>query len=186
MIESTARERGSSFIAIRKFVQERFGKEGEKELLSRIPDPIKDTYMNATAHGWYPVAHTKTLLEVVFAMAKSDENAMMEIGAVQTREDVKGILRFLVLFATPHQLIKRSAKVWSQHVDQGTAAYEKLESRSCEIVLSGFYNGKLNCLMATGAVKELTSFVGGKKVKVEEVECVGDGASACRWRISWS
>ncbi|NLI99363.1 hypothetical protein GX441_12005 [bacterium] len=179
-------ERGSSFVAIRKFVQGRFGREGEKELLSRISAPINDTYMNATPHGWYPVSHTKALLEVVFAMSGEDENAILEIGAIQTREDVKGILRFLVLFATPDQLIKRSTKLWSQHVDQGTVTYEKLESRSCEIVLSGFYNGKLNCLMATGAVRELTSFSGGKSVEVKEVECAGEGASACRWKISWT
>jgi hypothetical protein len=185
MRESTAQERGSSFVAIRKFVIECFGKEGEKELLSRIPDPIKDTYLNATPQGWYPVSHTKALLEVVFAMAGEDENIMLEIGAIQTREDVKGILRFLVLFATPDQLVKRSAKVWLQHVDQGNVTYEKLDTHSCEIVLRDFYNGKLNCLMATGAIKELTSFSGGKSVEVKEVECVGDGASACRWKISW-
>lgn len=181
-----AHERGSASVSIRKFVRKRFGAQGEAELLSQVSPEVADTYLNSIPHKWYPGSHTRALLDAIFEMAGRDENVITDIGAAQAADDVKGILRFLVLFATPHQLVRQAAKVWSQHVDAGEMNYEKLSSQGCEIVLRDFNNGPLDCLMTTGTMKALAELTGAREVEVEHAECIHRDGKVCRWKVSWA
>lgn len=186
MNEDQSRERGSAHIAIRQYVRDRFGSEGEGKLLENLPPEAADTYLNAVAHGWYPTEHSRVLMEAVFEMANREEGAMREIGAIQARNDVKGIVRFLVLFTTPHQLVRRASKMWSQYLTVGALNYEKVTPNSCEIVRTGYNNGELDCLMVTGFTRELAGFTGARNVEATETECVNKGGRVCRWKISWT
>jgi len=179
-------ERGSGLIALRIYIQKRYGTVGEKEILSKLPEDTVKVYNEAITHEWYPVRHTRILLDALYEKSGKDDSVILEVAAAQAQTDVKGIVRFLVLFATPHQLVKRSSKLWSQYVNAGKMRYEKLASRSCEIIREGYSNGPLDCLMVAGFMKELASFTGAKNVEVTETECVEKGAKACRWKITWN
>lgn len=182
---SSPRERGSALVAIRKYVQGRFNKAWEEDLLSNVPYEVADSYRHSLSQEWLPTSYSRLLLENIYRMTNADKNVIKEIGAAQARNDVKGILRFLVVLTTPHQLIKRASRVWSQYVNVGSLSYEKLAYKSCEIIRKDYNNGELDCLMTAGFIRELAGFTGARNVEVEETECVNRKGKECRWKVSW-
>ncbi len=138
--------------------------------------------------SWYP---EEDLFEILHALAKILPDPGMDtyefMGRIVARTDLGGIHAHLIRLGDPATTLRRASFTWGLYHDTGKK--DVVESGDDYVVteIAGYeHPSRENCGTIKGWNHELAVMAGGKDVKVVHTECVLDGASACRFRVTWA
>jgi len=138
--------------------------------------------------SWYP---EEDHLAIIRALAKVIPDPGMDrfefMGRISARADLGGVYAHLIREGDPAATLRRTTITWGLYHDTGKQ--EVVESGDNYIVteISGFETpSRESCGTVKGWNAELAVMAGGKNVMAVHKECVLDGASACRFEVTWS
>ncbi len=142
------------------------------------------------ASSWYP---EEDYLAILRALAKVSPDPGMDIyefmGLVWARIDLgrRGIYAHLIRRGDPATTLRRTSVVWGLYHDTGKE--EVVESGDNYVVTEIFgykHPSREVCSIVKGWNAELSTLAGGKEVRVDHERCVLAGASACRFKVTWT
>jgi len=140
------------------------------------------------ASSWYP---EEDLFEILRALTKVLPDPGMDVyefmGRLSARADLGGTYAHLIRQGDPATTLRRASISWDLYHDTGKE--EVVESGDNYVVteISGYaHPSREICLTGKGWIRELVTLAGGKEIRVVHEKCVLDGASACRFKVTWT
>jgi hypothetical protein len=128
--------KGTSLIATKKFVYQKFGQEGVDRFIAALPPESKVLLTGGLlANNWYPAADA--LIEPSRQLCRlfydGDERGAWEVGAFSADDGLRGIYRFFARIATVEKLLSKTADIFHTYYQPGRM--EVAESGAHRIVL---------------------------------------------------
>lgn len=152
--------------------------------MSKVLDGMSDATRKLIEHPplamvQVPSGHyfelTERLVERAFG---NDERRLRDVSREQLKNDLNGVYRFFIRFASPDYIIGQAAQVYGTYwKDNGTIRTEKPDARSVRVIYEGVPTPpsafwQLQC----GAVQSALEATGAKSVGVEIVGTAPNGA----------
>ena len=177
-----ARSKGTNIILLVKFL--RANRERALELLPASCHRYLEE--RVLPSSWYPVADHRELLRAVGAMLPPGGEPFVQMGRVSAQTDLGGIYRASLKPNDPYRSLAALPALWRNYQDTGEIAAQLESPTAVLVVLRGYPSFREFCGVTGGFVAELVAMTGVKEVAMEKLQCKVDGASDCRWRVSWA
>ena len=138
--------------------------------------------------SWYP---EEDLFEILCALAKITPDPGMDIyefmGRNLARTDLGGVYSNLLREGDPAATLRRTAITWGHYHDTGKEEVVESGDNHAVIEISGYdFPYRENCGTVKGYIHDKVAMAGGKDIYVVHEKCVLDGASACRFKVTWT
>jgi len=176
--------KGASVLFIRKMLKEK-SPEMENVFISKLSHEEQILYSKCLAFTWVPIEIGTKFYEVAASLLFPNEpNALVKIGKQQAKDDLSGIYKILVRFATIPYVIKQSAEFWKTYHETGQAKAAFVENKKeCRFIVEQYPNlperfREVIQVYIEGVI-ELT---GGKMVTVKKAEANNNG---WEWFVTW-
>ncbi len=138
--------------------------------------------------SWYP---EEDFVQLLRALARLIPDTGMDpyeyMGRFVARVDLAGVYAHLIRKGDPVTTLRRTSVIWGLYHDTGKEEVVDAGENHIVTQISGFeHPSRESCGTVRGWNAELAVMAGAKNVKIVHSECVLDGASACRFEMSWS
>jgi hypothetical protein len=109
---------------------------------------------------------------------------MVKIGKQQAKDDLSGIYKILVTFATIPYVIKHSAQFWKTYHETGQAKAVIVENKNeCRFIVEQYPNLPERFReVILGYIEGVIELTGGKMVNVKKAEANNNG---WEWFVTW-
>ncbi|MGC4120714.1 MAG: hypothetical protein QM765_40280 [Myxococcales bacterium] len=181
------RIKGLSFIHRHGFLLERFGEEGLQRILRGVSPETAQVLRTASAQDWVPL---QRLVEVDLAIVETffgkDLKAGRIIGEYNMNQAISRIYKLVMRLISAEMAVKRTAAVWEKIVQGGALTATMTGPRCGTLMLSGIDPlHRLYCHVLAGGFEGVLHACGEAQARCEHIECVMDGAAACRFEMRW-
>lgn len=163
-------------------------KYGEKELerfVSKIG--LSLNYLN-DENNWIAVDHMSKFWEELIKYS-GNPNAPFEAGTYASRKEVYGFLHTIfTVFATPSFIYKQIVNLMPKYNIVGKFIIEKISRNNLVIQYHPIKKYKFNKYVCTNRLGQLASVPQVWEMpiaKINETQCILDGAPYCRYELSW-
>jgi len=171
------------------FVIDRFGSEGLRKLLTRLPPELGKEleFCTADRSKWHPlpdvIAVDRAIVETFF---DGDITAASQIGIFGMRSAVNGFFRFFFRFLDPVSVSGRIGDLFSNLVRPGRMVFETVGPKEFLVRYENLDPmDRIYCELLRGSVIGTLMACNVKSPKVEHIRCRLDGARECVNRASW-
>lgn len=171
------------------------GRDQLRAIGGRLPPSLRQHVdLEAEALGilpntWYPAPLAHAILDGLFGGSPPDQrSARMREGAhAAIRVMGRGVYKFVLeKLATPQVLASNIQRLWNLLYDDGERRFVLVSPTEVESTTSGWTgHGTTLCEMMTENTAAVLETMGLRKVTVERVACVGQGAPRCVTRYRW-
>jgi hypothetical protein len=189
MAPSTSRGqvKGVSFVAVKRFVEQR-GASKWGPILDSLPPADAEMVRSALAMGWYRTESYESLIAAVDReLGDGKMGILADFGRFQAEHDLKLFYRIVLRFWSPAVLIEKTAEMWGKYHDTGTWEVRREGELHVVAFLSHWLGAsEIMCAGFVSYVARLFELVGAKGVRVEHPECVTRGAARCQFVVNWS
>ena len=186
-----ANVRGSVITARLKWVRDRFGEPGVRQLKGAL-SPASRAQIEARIqpHEWAPLElYLEVTTEIDRLWGKGDLALARELGRASADFSMPTILKMFLRFGSPSYTVSRAAKLWSVHYDSGTLESKELtdsEGDGCELTLRDFaMPHRAHCLTVMGWCERTIELSGGHIVWGRELSCRVNGDPVCKFAARW-
>jgi predicted hydrocarbon binding protein len=183
------RVKGGLFRAHIEWVVQLHDYKALDRVLDKLPAAASKTISDGLlANAWYPfslvVEMDRAIVEVCGAQPDS-KAVIMDLGRFSAEINLSGVYRAFNK-ADPHKFFEHSAIHRRTFLDFGLVEYEKTGENSCRLALTECpCYSRVFCHSQAGYYEMATLLQGGKKPRVNELECQCRGDPACIFDISW-
>jgi hypothetical protein len=180
--------RGGILQAHLHWVEERKLPGGRAALRSRVSEEaarILDGPVLPIA--WYPFRVLVESDRAIAALAgREEKSTVVELGRHSARLNLATGYRFYNK-SQPHEFFAAVTRMHPQYQDFGREEYRATGPTSCRIMLLDYAcYSKIYCWSALGYYEQAAELQGGRDARVEETECVCEGAPRCSFDLRWS
>ncbi len=186
-----ANVRGSVITARLKWVHDRFGEPGARQLKYAL-SPENRAHLEARVqpHEWAPLSlYLEVTTEIDRLWGKGDLGLARELGRASADFSMPTILKMFLRFGSPSYTVGKGAKLWSHHYDSGTLETREMrddEGDGCEITLRDFAQPhRAHCLTVLGWAERTVELSGGRVIWARELACRVNGDPYCRFAARW-
>ncbi len=172
---------------MRSFVEQRFGAEAWTELLASLTLEASATLAQAVAVGWYDTHLQPELYRAMDSrFGRADLALVTELGRFAADEDLHGIYRMFLRFASPGYVLEKGMAYWSRFQSTGRWEVTRTSPRSARAALVGFTTAdEAVCRYLAAYMTRMMELAGARSVRVEEVRCRARGESDCTFEGTW-
>jgi len=184
-----ARIRGSSFVAINRWITDRLNGERYEGFLSRLREPVAHTLAEAEVWSWYSLEYLTEIFEsVVEAFGGKNGGILDELGGFLAEADLGGAPKTRLGRLPVPRALARLPYLWSKCKDCGEFHILSVDesARHAVLVLSYFDGGILHCSVIRAWLERITKLMSRNKITVREKSCRWkNGGNACYWEVTW-
>jgi uncharacterized protein (TIGR02265 family) len=181
--------KGIIFLSRKTFVEKTWGKEAWERVLRRLTDADQEVLRGLIiSAGWYPFELNLRLDRAIAAtFAPGDpEKIFLDMGRSSASVNLTGVHASYVKRGHPHELLAMSPRIYGSYYDKGHRTCEKTGPNSA--VLKTFEAENVtheDCLTVVRWYERAIERCGGRKVKVQEIQCRTNGAPHCEYHCQW-
>lgn len=178
--------KGIGFANVQAFVQERYGYAAWGELVRSLTPSDRAELGAIVAVGWYDsYLFGRLLRRLDEKHGRGDLKLLREVGAYEAQRDFNRVLRVLMRIASPLQMFRTHARLWSHFQASGSWTMLPLTGGGMRATLDGWAVDDALCAELTGYLGKLIEFTGGRQVSVDHKECRARRAPACVFEFWW-
>jgi hypothetical protein len=191
-----SRAKGIAFKELLIWLDRRLGREKLLQALVLLPpeckgiiSPDADNF-GILSSSWYPLPCVHRLLDGLTASMTRQArfNLAQEAARVVMDVTLHGIYKAMVrAFVSPTLYAKFASKLWQSYYDSGDFKVVIAENGHSAASSIGNWSGHHSfvCDMNITAATVIYETMGQKGVSTQRVDCIGEGASSCRYVTSW-
>lgn len=176
--------KGTALIYLRKAIKEK-GNDFHEKYVASLSEAEKTAFKSALAFSWVPLSVVAVLYERGASMLYGGDRkqALRQLGKDGGRDDMKGVYRVAMRFASVEFLMEQAAKVWGTYFDVGKVSTQRRGKGDFVIELDGL-SGFPEAMRYTveGSMELIIETAGAKNVKVRYQSA---GGNTHRWVASW-
>jgi hypothetical protein len=123
------------------FVRERFGTEGQRQILATLSDTDREVAVNQAEliHSWVDVdVHVRLLNAVLTELADNKEALLWEMGEWIATRQLNTIYRMFLFVVSPEFMLQRSSTVFHTFYDEGAMEVERRSPGLVDCTFRGF------------------------------------------------
>ncbi len=129
--------KGHALVIVRRWIRAA-GPDAERRLLAGLTEDHRNRYLELVATAWVPVDFANELYTAAAPILyPTDPRPLRRIGAEIARENLGGVLRFVLRVLAVETLVEKTAAVWGRFHDTGTAVTLRRD-RSIELQVTGY------------------------------------------------
>lgn len=180
--------KGAVLLARRAMVLDELGEEGWTRILDLLEPEHRDRLGGLVlSTQWVPFAVNDALDQaIVEVLGGGDRELFKRIGARSARENLGGPHSHFVSPGDPAAFMKRTERIYKFYYDEGYRDFEPTSDTSGVMTTYGAGTfSATDCLTVIGWYEEALGMCGAAAVEIVEEECRAEGASRCRYRVSW-
>jgi hypothetical protein len=181
--------KGNLVAARAGYVRAKWGEDGIRAVAGRLEGEPKRVFESEVLpFKWFDFELlAKIDGAVIHGPMRGDVSLMKALGNEVARSDLSTVYKMLLKLGSPSFVIKRSGVVYGAYVRGGTVAALDVGPKHARTAL---IEGSLPMYFCAygipGWLSAALELSGGKKVEVEEAECVHRGHKRCEWIATWS
>jgi hypothetical protein len=179
--------KGNLVAARPRYVREKWGEDGIREVLGRLEGEPKRVFESEILpFAWFSFDVLAAIdSAIVSGPMKGDVTLMKAFGQEVARYDLSTLYKVLLKLGTPSFIAKRVGVIYNTYVRGGGLTAPEVESTRARIVLSGALPMYFCSHGVPGWFTCALELSGGKRVAVQQSECVHRGAEHCAWTANW-
>jgi hypothetical protein len=181
--------KGISFLHLRELVEKEQGRAGLERLTASLSEEARSILALPSPMAWYPLPR---LIEIerryVDLFHAGDVRQAARIGQYDIEASLSGVLKVFMRLVSVSFLVEKTAKLWSQMVDQGRMEFDGFDPRSGHGAINVVGLDPIDdvyCNDLRGSYIGAVRACGGKDVVAEHTECVLRGGGKCRFEMRW-
>jgi len=182
-----AKIKGPILVSLKKFVLDRFGKEGLKKFLESFPEDERNSLEMPLALGWYDLSLViKALHHLKDVLGKGNRELVRQFGYFDVEQDLNFFQRVFLSLANPAYALEKSAEYWSRFCDWGNWKVTRIDKNHAKGELIGcpIIDG-LYCLELTSYLYRMWELIGARDINISHEQCRARGDKSCIWSASW-
>ena len=185
---SVALAKGTIFLNARAFVTRRFGAEAWSALVSSLPSHAREALAEIVAMGWYDAGLQPAVYSAMQArLGRGEPTVLRELARFAADEDLHGIYRMFLRFASPGYVLEKGMAYWSRFQSTGEWSVDRASSTRAMAVLRGFSTADAAvCHYLAAYMTRMMELAGARDVRVEHVRCRARGEADCAFDGAWS
>jgi hypothetical protein len=108
------------------------------------------------------------------------------LGIDNLQRSIVGVYRIIVRFLEPDFLIRKSARLWTTFVSEGSIEVERTGSKALTLRVVGLRSPHVAwCHNMRGSWEGALLACNARSPAIQHVTCVLDGAPECTYSIAW-
>jgi uncharacterized protein (TIGR02265 family) len=170
------------------FVQDLAAQDGIERVLARLASGEQAELRSLLATKWYAFELGRRLDEAIVAELGGGRPAFFEqLGAASAEKNLAGVHKEFLVVGDPQAFLSRAPMIYSFYYDKGRREYRKTGPNEAELTTFDAETFSLaDCATVVGWHRRALEMCGAREPSVVEIECRARGATACRYRLSWS
>jgi hypothetical protein len=194
-MSETGRMKGAGIVHFLHWYVRRYGQARLRRTAEGMPPEhrvhfdIEDDALGVLSSTWYPAPAIHALLDGFIADHGDEHQTLAREGAKATIDaTLKGVYRWLFeTMMTPDRYGRNAQKLFSRYYEPGIMTKEPLgDSGHLSIVRDWPGHHRLLCDMLMHTAEYVYGALGCREVRTPRTACVSDGATDCRFEITWS
>lgn len=181
-----AKKKGLSIVAVRDFVNVRYGTDTWGRVLASLPGADGRTVREALGVGWYSLGLYARLLRAVDTeIGQGDLRAIRPITRFEAERDVPTIHRLLLRLTNPAYVLEKMADLWPRYHTTGRLSFERQGRDRLKAMITDWGVDVALCTGFQGYSERALELAGARDVRMLHPACRARGAEACVFRASW-
>lgn len=179
--------RGAAFLSFFDAVRELRDDATATRVCDALPPPLRERFVSGalTRIGWYPMADYSRLHTAANEVLGGGHAFARQLGRVTTEQDTRGLLRYVLAFASPELLMRYADKVVMSYVRGARCHSERIAARHSMLHVEDFHGAsELVHQEWIGGVQILVERCGGKTVSVSLVPTAIPAAAS--FEVRWT
>jgi hypothetical protein len=179
--------KGSFFVAMKKFVLERFGPEQWARLMGTLSSEDRAQIEAATSITWVDVdVRLRSLHAMREVLGSRDASLLTTFGRFEAENDLSTTQRLFLRLANPGYAMEKAGQYWRRFHDWGGLEVDRLSKHEARAtVVDSAVANELWCIQFQAYMGRVFELVGARDVKMEHVKCCARGDSTCVFEGSW-
>jgi hypothetical protein len=179
--------KGTLYVSVRMFTEERFGKEAPDKALRELSAEDRELLASSVAVGWYPIEPILRYHRAVDRIFGEGDLALCtEIGRFGAEWQLNLFHKFILRFTSPIWFMEKGAKLWLTYFNHGRwevsqPAPNQLLARLHDFPLAD----EAFCKREYGWFQRAAELTGAKQVKLVERQCRASGGTICEYFGEW-
>lgn len=180
--------KGATALATLAYVAAAHGGDVREELLSALPQALRERLSTLDATTELPYADLLTLWRRADALLRAREPQWVERSGAHSIESVgvqlyRGILRK----RSPREFLTQSVSLFRLFYAPGDMQVVEDEGTRAVLRLVGFDSqDTLFCRRQTGGLQQALQLAGGESPRVKHVRCAHLDDAFCEWELAWT
>lgn len=179
--------KGSALLATLAFVEENYGSDVRRRIVSTLPDEQQSRLAQLTPTDEIPF---RMLLDIWRAgdrvVHQTDPDWMEKSGAHSIESMGTQMYGGIVRKASPIEFLTQPIKLFRLYYHSGDMQIVEQTPDRAVIRLVDFDEPDLLfCRRQTGGLRRALEIAGGKATRVRHVRCANEGDAFCEWEMAW-
>jgi hypothetical protein len=176
--------RGSVLMARLRWLVEKHGEKAYDETLADLAPAHAEAIRMALPTTWVPFdAYIAICVAMDKRYGKGDLALCRELGRYSASANLPTLYRVFYKLGTVPYIMSKSAAVWSEHYDSGSARFVEHAKGDLSIIVENFETPhKAHCLAVLGWIEESVRISGAQMLTAAEIRCRTNGDAYCEFR----
>jgi len=180
--------KGNLLAARPRYVREKWGEAAVMDVASRLDPAVRPLFeREVLPFSWHSFGALGAIDKAIVDGPMGGNMALMKhFGATIARYDLSTLYKMLFKLGSPDFIVRRVGVVYRTYVKGGGMAAADVHRGEAFVRLSEGSLPRYFCGFGVpGWFTAALELSGGKRVDVDEVECIHTGAARCVWRARW-
>lgn len=170
------------------FVEEHFGADGVKRVLSSLPLEDQQALGMVLTIKWYPFELGKRLDTAIVEVLGGGRRELFErLGEASAEKNLATIHHGFLAPGRPHSFLSKAPAIYALYYETGRREYQQVGEREGVLITHDAETfSTADCLTVIGWYRKALELCGAGGVQMVEEECRAQGGQVCRYKVKWN